>query len=562
MEQTRRAVLAGAAFAAAIGASVVDAKPRRKTTTLVGSVRRAVQAIMDVNGVPGASAALLMKGKTVWQESFGSTKASGNQPIDTHTIFSIQSTSKTFTATAVMLAVQRGLVDLDAPITHYLPDFTVNSRHEEAPQSKITLRHLLSHHAGFTHEAPIGNNYTLTPWTFEDHIRSIQETWLRYPVGERFSYSNLGIDLAAHILERVSGMAYWDCLKAWLLAPLGMTDTTANPDEYAARSNRAIGHVPGYSDLPVRIPLLGSGGVYSSITDMARYTAFHLREGRNSDRQILDTNLWREMHDFRYGGDYALGIGRRTETFAKFGRVFTHDGGGFGFGCCFHYCPVESLGWIILMNGATHPVPNSNPNPFDDILIDPILKSYDIAPIKPKPPSSPSIAMVPETLRQWVGSYLNGDAHLDMTLENGALVLRDRNDPRPDKLLFVSPDKAWVADPPIGPRLLSFQPAKGREAQRFAMVTGANWDFNDGPSVPPGPIRDGEYDALLGRYEINVFGKPVATATISQKNGYLYFNDVRATPHLPGLFFGGSGEALDMRGPIATARNIPLKRLG
>jgi CubicO group peptidase (beta-lactamase class C family) len=548
--------------AAALMATSRFARARTlKSASLAGPLHDAVRRVMEENGIPGASAALVMNGKPLWLETFGTTKAAGGQAIDAHTIFSIQSTSKTFAATAVMLAVQRRLVDLDAPITRYLPDFTVNSRHEADPQNKITLRHLLSHHAGFTHEAPIGNNYTDKPWTCDAHIRSIQDTWLRYPVGERFSYSNLGIDLAARVLERVSGMAYWDCLKGWLLAPLGMHDTTANPDEYAASNNRAVGHMPGYSDLPVRIPLLGSGGVYSSINDMALYAAFHLGEGRVGHKQLLDTALWREMHDFRYDGDYALGIGRSPQLFDRIGHIFTHDGGGFGFGCAWHYCPSEGIAWIVLMNGATHPAPGSNPSPFDDILVDPILKSRNITPLKPQPPPSQAITLAADALKQWEGSYLNGDTHLDMTLEGDSLVLRDRRDPRPNKLVFVSSDQAWIADPPVGPRLLRFYPAQGLEAQRFAMTNGAHWDFNDGPSVQPGSISEGEYDGLLGRYEIDVFGKPVATATISKKNGYLYFDDIRAVPYLPGLFFGGSGEALDLRGPLATARNIPLKRL-
>ncbi len=105
------------------------------------------------------------------------------------------------TAAAIMLAVQRGLLDLDKPIAAYLPDFTVNSRFEAKPQAKMTLRHLLSHRAGFTHEAPIGNNDDLSFPSFEAHVRSISDTWLRFPVGDRFRYSNLGVDLAGFILQ-------------------------------------------------------------------------------------------------------------------------------------------------------------------------------------------------------------------------------------------------------------------------------------------------------------------------------------------------------------------------
>ena len=67
---------------------------------------------------------------------------------------------------------------------------------------------LLSHTAGFTHEAPVGNSNELDPGTFDEHVRSISDTWLRFPVGSGFAYSNLGIDLAGYILERVEGRPF------------------------------------------------------------------------------------------------------------------------------------------------------------------------------------------------------------------------------------------------------------------------------------------------------------------------------------------------------------------
>ncbi len=107
-------------------------------------------------------------------------------PARVGTVFSVQSISKNFTAAAVLLAVQEGLLDLDTPITTYLPDFTVHGIFEDHPERKITLRMLLSHTAGFTHETPIGNNFDLGSVSFEDHIKSISDTWLRFPVGTGF----------------------------------------------------------------------------------------------------------------------------------------------------------------------------------------------------------------------------------------------------------------------------------------------------------------------------------------------------------------------------------------
>jgi len=146
--------------------------------------------------------------------------------VSTKTIFGVESMSKVFTATAVMIAVQEGLVDLDEPIVTYLPDFTLHSAFEEYPERKITLRMLLSHTAGFTQEAPVGNNFELDPGTFDSHVQSISETWLRFPVGTGYAYSNLGIDLAGHILEQVYHGPFPEVMKEKVLDPIGMVHST------------------------------------------------------------------------------------------------------------------------------------------------------------------------------------------------------------------------------------------------------------------------------------------------------------------------------------------------
>ena len=176
---------------------------------------------MAEQGIPGLAVALVDKDQPLWVEGFGHLDGQGSAPVNADTIFSVQSMSKLFTATAVMQAVAAGRLDLDEPITTYLPGFTVHSAFEEHPERKITLRMLLSHTAGFTHEAPVGNNNELDPGDFDAHVRSISDTWLRFPVGTGYAYSNLGIDLAGYILERVEGMPFSEVMRESLLEPLG-----------------------------------------------------------------------------------------------------------------------------------------------------------------------------------------------------------------------------------------------------------------------------------------------------------------------------------------------------
>jgi CubicO group peptidase (beta-lactamase class C family) len=144
------------------------------------------------------------------------------------------------------------------------------------PQRKMTLRLLLSHRAGFTHEAPVGNNFDPAFPDFETHLRSISGKWLRYPVGERYRYSNLGVDLAGYILQQVAGKSFATCLKTLIFDSLQMVDSTVATDVYSRRNDRAIGHEKGYAAVPLKTPLIPSGGVYTSARDVANYLTFRV----------------------------------------------------------------------------------------------------------------------------------------------------------------------------------------------------------------------------------------------------------------------------------------------
>ena len=143
----------------------------------------------------------------IWAEGFGFTDRSQKLRITADTPFSLQSVSKTYTATAFLRAMDQGSFTLDQPLKNALPGFKVHSRWGESEVDEITFRHLLSHWAGLCHEAPVGNNYGDWHCTFDEHVRSISDTWLKCRVGERFRYSNLGYDLVGYALQLRAGKA-------------------------------------------------------------------------------------------------------------------------------------------------------------------------------------------------------------------------------------------------------------------------------------------------------------------------------------------------------------------
>jgi len=304
---------------------------------------------INLEGINGAAIALIDGEKIIWSDEYGCLDNDDDKSVNSETIFNIQSVSKSITATAVMIAVQKRLIELDKPISDYLPEFTVNSCFEKDPQKKITMRNLLSHTAGFTHEAPVGNNYDAFFPSYEAHIKSISDTWLKFSVGSKYSYSNLGVDIAAYILEKVSKKSFPEFLKEELFERLGMNVTTIEPNVILKNNNRAIGHSYGLSALPAIMPFYGSGAVYTSLNDIVKFVQFHINLGRSENRQLLDKKYLIEMYKpvvINYN-DCALGIAFTKEESSY---AYTHSGGGFGFGATIKWYPEYKIGVVVLAN--------------------------------------------------------------------------------------------------------------------------------------------------------------------------------------------------------------------
>jgi CubicO group peptidase (beta-lactamase class C family) len=528
---------------------------------LVDRKRKAIRDAIAKLGIPGAAVALVYQGKPVWVEGFGVTDRAPARPVDEHTIFSVQSTSKNFTATAVLLAVQRGLLDLDEPITTYLPEFSVHSRFESDPQKKMTLRLLLSHRAGFTHEAPVGNNYYSASPSFEAHVRSISDTWLRYPVGERFAYSNLGVDLAGYILQKTARMPFAEWVKTMVFDPLGMRDSACGAAAYAPRKNRAIGHEEGYDAVPLEIPIIPSGGVYTSARDMATYALFHLNTGKAHGKQLLERKLWEEMHSFPFAGHpYGLGVERDQY---KFGETvfdkFNHDGGGFGFVSVFSFYPRAGLAWAAFFN---KPVQGGY-EAFDDSLCRDIL-DHVYGKKRPFPAAKDlhPIEVPKSSLESFVGNYLGrGGEVFEIKFADGALGMQ--REKAFQKLSFTSPVDAFLTEPSGEAVPMHLEATNDHRPKFLRCPAGPSFgdlDYNDGPADAPGPDRK-EWQKYVGDYRMMVWGKPAITSKVHIKNGYLYLDERKLiVEHEPGLFFSADGEALDFHSEQPTWFSIPLQR--
>jgi CubicO group peptidase (beta-lactamase class C family) len=288
-------------------------------------------------------------------ESFGSTDTTGNKKVTNKTIFSIQSLSKSITTVAILTAVQDGLLDLDIPINKYLPNYALFSRFEEHPQDKITSRHLLCHRAGLAHNLPDVDSMEARERSLEQHAEKIAQTELIHPVGEQFSYFNIGFDLAGYILQKVSGVPFGQYVERKVFKSLGMNKSFWVSEEIGKHENRAMGK---YKDIQESgyVPAFPSCGVYCDIEDMVKFVQFHLNGGKVDGKTILKPDILKQMYEVPFDPSgknkgYALGIGvahRRHN--GDIIPIYVRSVDGYGFSSDLFFAPSVGLGTVILTN--------------------------------------------------------------------------------------------------------------------------------------------------------------------------------------------------------------------
>ena len=226
---------------------------------------------------PGAAVLVMKDGRAVLSEGYGLADLELRQKITPATNFRLASLTKQFTATACMLLVQDGKLHYEDRLTSIFPNFPVYGR-------EITIRQLLTHTSGLKdYEDLLADKYKSVP---EERIPQItdagvlellkSQTATKFEPGTRWEYSNSGYAVLAMVVEKVSGRAFGDFLRERIFLPLKMSGTVAFEAKKNEVANRAFGHtlVDGrwrQTDQSSTSAVLGDGGIYSSLNDLARW---------------------------------------------------------------------------------------------------------------------------------------------------------------------------------------------------------------------------------------------------------------------------------------------------
>ena len=370
--------------------------------------------------LPALSIAVVDDQRVVWSAGFGHRDRERQVPATAGTVYRVGSVSKLFTDVAVMRLVEDGKIDLDAPVTKYLPGFKPATKPEHKP---ITLRMLMSHRAGLVREPPVGNYFDPTEPTLEKTVASLNGVELVYPPGEKQKYSNAGIAVVGRVVEVVEGEEFAAHLSRHILEPIGMGDSSFEPTPGGKRSLAdAVMWTYHGREFPAPTFELGespAGCMYSTVTDIAKFLSCLFAGGK----PLLKLDTLEAMFKPQFvetGAKDGFGIGFLVSDFDGHRQV-SHGGAIYGFATTFSGLTDEKLGVVVV---CSRDVSNAVTGRIADAALKLALAAKHG---KPLPEIERSEPLKPGEARALAGRYrADEQRYVDLTESAGRLYLVNR----------------------------------------------------------------------------------------------------------------------------------------
>lgn len=368
-------------FAGLYGCTTVNTTEQSiKSTTYV---RDALKKYVDNGELPGAISILYNNGvEEICCMGYADVESKRPMSLDNH--FMQCSQTKGFCGVTVAKLVEEGKISLDDPVSKYLPEYATlgylilprdaEGRMLSKPvKTPITIRMCLNHTAGFPFEMP---NYTaMGGWSRRMPLRSVAATAisqrLLYEPGTKVQYSNVGIDVAAAVVEVVTGMRWEDYLKKAVLDPLGMTETSFRPTDKQLENKIELyafakGKKPQWrKEMPAmqrpygddRVFASAGAGLWTTVRDQVKFykMLMNLGLGDNGVRILKEETVKNLLavtsRNPKFGG-YSLGLSAPVKDNEE--AWFGH-GGAWGTNCSVNYHKKQLKLWVVQHTGAPRP---------------------------------------------------------------------------------------------------------------------------------------------------------------------------------------------------------------
>lgn len=318
----------------------VETDPEKLTDQLM--------ARFDGDDYPGGAVQVWRGGRTLFSKAYGMANLAYGVPFETDTRTNIGSTSKQFTAFAVMLQADRGLLSLDDDIREHVP---------ELPDlgETITVRHLITHTSGLREFLNLvlmtGRRLDRGDWIDRSELIDIvqRQPALQNSPGAEWNYNNTAFGLAALIVERTSGMAFHEFMQENVFGPLGMDRTMVRPSPHHIVEGASEGYTPGpdgYLQIGDLGGAVGAGGIYSTVEDLQIWAENYYAPRVGSPEifeEMMTSYVLTNGEETGYG--YGLGVGEQGGL-----RRVSHNGADVAHRSNFAYFPEINGGITVQSN--------------------------------------------------------------------------------------------------------------------------------------------------------------------------------------------------------------------
>jgi CubicO group peptidase (beta-lactamase class C family) len=339
------------------------------TASLVAELDAELPSVIASGNSPSIQVAVVHQDQVAWSRAFGEDTSVDH-------VYMNASVQKVFTAVAVLQLVERGLVDLDADVSEYVP-FAV--RHPDFLETPITVRMLLGHRSGldaFPHQFGWDTGSVFSPQyrpPCPDHLLAMpleeflmasltpegsnydRQVWIAEP-GQVYHYSVSAYPLLRYLVSRVTGQSYAEYMVENIFVPLGMTGSGFSADEFVGRYAIPYTRIDGEN---VEIPIWNGQGsmMHTTAGDMAKFILTLMKDGQYGDFQLLQPKtvelLEQSTSRFKVlfkSSDDLPGKGHGLGLFVFRGGWFGHGGSAPGFQCLLRFHPSRQVGYVILSN--------------------------------------------------------------------------------------------------------------------------------------------------------------------------------------------------------------------
>ncbi|HTH19994.1 MAG TPA: alpha/beta fold hydrolase [Candidatus Udaeobacter sp.] len=331
-----------------------------QVTHAAQEIEKLAQKQIDQNAVPGLAIAVVFQDKVVYAKGFGVRDANTKAPVDPDTVFQLASVSKPFGSTVVAELVGEGKITWDSKLNALDPTFEM---FDPWVTRQITIRDMYAHRSGLPDHA--GDLLEDLGFTRSEILFRLRYQHPDSSFRSHYAYTNFGMTEGAIAAVKPYQLEWEEACAQKLYKPLGMTSTSSRYADFVARQNKALGHVmvdgkwvqKFKRDPDAQSP---TGGVSSSVNDVAKWIRLQLANGKFDGKQIVSEKPLAETHQphmltgfnpfTNMPSFYGLGW---NVSYDQQGRLRLNHSGGFDLGAAtfVNLVPAEQLGIVVLTNG-------------------------------------------------------------------------------------------------------------------------------------------------------------------------------------------------------------------